>query len=258
MRDQGTIKTKEELEYIREAGRRLAVALDGVAQSVAPGVTPNQLNTLAEKLIRAGGDVPSFLNHKPDGAKRAFPATLCVSVNDHVVHGIPTNEPLSEGDIVGLDLGLIHHGFFVDAAVTVPVGEVDDAAKKLIFTTKAALEAGISAARGGGHIGDISEKIENCIDPNRYGIVRELGGHGVGYAVHEMPYVPNYGSKGEGPLLRPGMVLAIEPMVNEGGDEIDLAEDKFTYRTADGSRSAHFEHTIIITEGAPEIVTKLK
>lgn len=251
-----TIKTPEELIQIREAGKRLGAVLHAVAEAARPGVRPSELDALAERLIREGGDIPSFKDYKPDGAKRAFPSTLCVSVNDHVVHGIPGEEVLKEGDIVGLDLGLIHNGFFVDSAVTVPVGKIDDDSKKLIAVTKQALQVGIDAARGGGRIGDISAAIENCITPHGYGIVRELGGHGVGYAVHEMPYVPNYGKAGEGEELVPGMVLALEPMVNLGGDHIVLASDKFTYRTKDGSRSAHFEHTIIITEQDAEIVTK--
>ena len=252
-----TIKTAEELDILREAGKRLAGVLATVAQKAVVGATPAELDALAEKLIRDGGDTPAFKNHKPDGARIAFPATLCVSVNNAIVHGIPVDTPLASGDIVGLDLGLIHKGLFVDSAVTVPVGEVDEAGLKLISRTRESLDLGIRAAVGGKKIGDIGAAIEGHLKQFGYGIVRELSGHGVGYKVHEEPYVPNYGKVGIGPLLRPGMVLALEPMANEGSEEIELADDNFTYITADGSRSAHFEHTIIITEGAPEVITKM-
>ncbi len=251
-----TVKKPEELETLREAGKRLGAVLRAVAEAAKPGVTPSVLDELAETLIRAGGDLPAFKNHKPDGAKIAFPATLCVSVNNAVVHGIPGEAPLCAGDIVGLDLGLIHKGLFVDSAVTVGVGEVDDAAEKLISRTREALARGIAAAKGGGKVGDIGAAVEEYINQFGYGIVRELAGHGVGYKVHEEPFVPNYGLAGTGPKLVPGMVLALEPMVNEGGDEVKLAPDKFTFITSDGSRSAHFEHTIIITEGKAEIITQ--
>ncbi|MES2953634.1 MAG: type I methionyl aminopeptidase [Patescibacteria group bacterium] len=251
-----TIKKPEELEVLREAGKRLGSVLRAVAFAAKPGVTPSVLDALAERLIREGGDLPAFKNYKPDGAKIAFPSTLCVSVNNAVVHGIPGEVPLAEGDVVGLDLGLIHKGLFVDAAVTVPIGKVDEKAEKLISRTREALALGIAAARGGGKVGDIGAAVEQYINQFGYGIVRELAGHGVGYKVHEEPFVPNYGLAGTGPKLVPGMVLAIEPMVNEGGDEVRLAPDKFTFVTTDGSRSAHFEHTIIITEGAPEVITK--
>jgi methionyl aminopeptidase len=252
-----TIKTKEELETLREAGRCLGKILQVVAKSAVPGATPRQLDALAEKLIVDGGDVPAFKNYKPDGAKVAFPATLCVSVNHAIVHGIPTEKPLAEGDIVGLDLGLAHKGLFVDSAVTVAVGTVDEKAQLLLDRTREALEIGIAAARGGAKTGDVGEAIERYVTPFGYGIVRELSGHGVGYKVHEDPFVPNYGKKGTGPVFKPGMVIAIEPMFNEGGDDIKLGADKFTYETADGSRSAHFEHTIIITDGEPEVITRV-
>lgn len=252
----GKIKTKEEIEIIRECGRRLASVLEAVSLAVRPGITTGELDMLARTIIEEAGDTPAFLRYKPDGAKIAFPATLCVSVNNQIVHGIPGDLVLKEGDIVGLDLGINHRGFFTDSAVTVPVGKTDEASQKLINVTKEALAAGISKARGGARIGDIGAAIEALAERHGYGIVRELGGHGVGYSVHELPYVPNYGEAGTGEELRPGMVLAIEPMFNIGGDDIKLAADKFTYITEDGSRSAHFEHTILITEGAPEILTR--
>ena len=254
-----TIKTKSEIEKLREGGRRLARILDEVAQAVRPGVSAAGLDALAERLTKEGGDTPAFLKYKPDGAKRPYPASLCVSVNDEVVHGIPNEREkiLKEGDIVSLDMGLIHQGLITDMAVTVPVGSVDASAQKLLEVTKEALAAGIKAASAGATVGDIGFAISAVIRPHRFGIVEELAGHGVGYKVHEDPYVPNYGKRGEGAKLKAGMVLAIEPMVNEGGKAIVLLPDGYTYRTADGKRSAHFEKTIVITDGEAEILTAI-
>lgn len=252
----GKIKSAEDIEIIRECGRRLATTLEAVSRAVRPGVTTLELDTLARTIIEEAGDTPAFLHYKPDGAKVAFPATLCVSVNDQIVHGIPGDLVLKEGDVVGLDLGIKHRGYFTDSAVTVAVGKTDSDSQKLLNITKEALMAGIAKARAGARVGDIGAAIQAFADRYGYGIVRELGGHGVGYAVHELPYIPNYGEAGTGEELRPGMVLAIEPMFMLGGDGIKLAPDKFTYVTQDGSQSAHFEHTILVKEGAPEILTK--
>jgi len=197
------------------------------------------------------------LNYRPSGAPREYPATLCVSVNDEIVHGIPCDMVLKEGDIVGLDIGLSHHGLFVDTAVTVAVGTISAEDQKLINATQEGLVAGIKAAKAGAHIGDIGEAIENVAKPYKYGVVRELGGHGVGHKVHEDPYVPNFGKKGAGLKLKPGMVLALEPMFNKGKRDITLDDDDFTFRTLDNKKSAHFEHTILITENGPEIITKV-
>lgn len=255
----GTIlKTKKEIDIVRVGGKRLAFVLSEVSKIVKPGILTKELDELAEKLIREGGDEPAFLNYTPDGSGRPYPATLCVSVNNEVVHGIPGNRELKEGDIVGLDLGLKHGGFFVDAAVTVPVGKIESAVQKLIDTTKESLMAGISAVRAGGRIGDISAAVESVADRDKFGIVRILGGHAVGKHVHETPFVPNYGKAGTGPELKEGMLYAIEPMFNEGGDEVYLdRKDGYTFRTLDGSRSAHFEHTILVTKKGAEILTKL-
>lgn len=254
-----TIKTKEEIALLREGGKRLARILREIQAAVRPGRTAAELNTLAEKLVKEGGDRSAFLNYKPYGAKRPYPASLCVSVNDEVVHGIPNEaeKVLKEGDIVSLDMGLIHKGLYTDMAVTVPVGKVDTAAEKLLKVTQEALEQGIAAARAGNRVGEISHAIESFIKSAAadYGIVEELAGHGVGYKVHEDPYVPNYGKKDEGPILKTGMVLAIEPMVNEGGKAVVLDTDGYTYRTADGKRSAHFEKTIVISHDRAEILT---
>lgn len=252
------IKTKEEIEIMREGGKRLAEVLSKVSEVVSPGVDVKELNDLAEKLIREGGDEPSFLGYTPAGANRPYPSTLCASINDEVVHGICGEEEkiLKEGDIVGLDLGLKHKGLFVDMAVTAPVGEIKEEDQKLINITKEALQVGIKKARAGGTVGDIGHAIEQFVGPHGYSMPIELGGHGVGKKVSESPYVANFGQKGEGEKLSPGMTLAIEPMLNRGDSRIVLKDDGYTYKTADGKNSAHFEHTILITEGEPEVLTK--
>ena len=251
------IKTKEEIEIIREGGKRLAKVLYRTAEKVAPGVSTWELDKFAENLIREMGDYPAFLNYRPEGAESPYPASLCVSVNDEVVHGIPKKEMiLKEGDIVSLDLGLNHKGLFTDMAITVPVGEVSPASLKLIETTKKALEVGIWECRAGARIGDIGYAIENFVRPQKYGIVEVLAGHGVGRAIHEDPFIPNYGKKGVGAKLVPGMIIALEPMLNNGTKNVTIDDDGWTFRTADRKRSAHFEHTILITDGEPEILTK--
>lgn len=250
-------RTEKDLQALRNGGRRLAKLLKKVSERVVPGVTTSELNKFAEKLIRDGGDTPAFLHYTPDGADRPYPATLCVSVNDEIVHGIPNEKPqtLKEGDIVGLDCGLVHGGLIVDAAVTVSVGKIDSSIQKLIKVTKEALSIGIAAAHIGNTVGDIGHAIESFAKPYGYGIVRELGGHGVGKKVHEEPSIPNYGVSGSGMKLVSGMVLALEPMLNEGTENIILDKDGYTFKTADGKKSAHFEHTILITDGEAEILT---
>ncbi|MGB2580514.1 MAG: type I methionyl aminopeptidase [Minisyncoccia bacterium] len=255
MAKKGLIKTKEEIEILRDGGKRLARVLSIVRDSVAPGVTTNELDQLAEKLIREGGDEPAFLNYQPEGAHTAYPSTLCVSVNDEVVHGIGGNRVLKEGDIVSIDTGVKHKGLFTDSALTVPVGKIDDTAKKLISATEGALAAGVDAARAGNTIGDIGYAIEKYVKEHGFVVVEELGGHGVGYSQHEDPHIANYGERGQGLRLKPGMVIALEPIVNEGTRYIKLMPDGYTYVTKDHKRSAHFEHTILITDGASEILT---
>lgn len=259
------IKTKEEIEILREGGKRLATVLYKVKDMVAPGVSTKDLDTYAEKLIRNGGDEPAFLNYRPAGAKSPFPASLCVSVNDEVVHGIPNAKKiLKEGDIVSIDLGLKHKGLFTDMALTVAVGVVNENSLKLLKVTEQALQVGISAAQAGNTVGDIGYAIEQFVhsrkDKNnnqQYGIVEVLSGHGVGKYIHEDPYIPNFGKKGRGEKLVPGMVVALEPMLNNGTKNVTIDDDEWTFRTADGKRSAHFEHTILITEGEAEILTKI-
>ncbi len=252
------IKTPQEIEILREGGRRLATVLYKVRDMIAPGISTHDLDRYAEKLIRDMGDEPAFLNYKPEGALVPFPATLCVSINDEVVHGIPKKDRiLKEGDIVSIDLGVKHKGLFTDMAMTVPVGEVSKSNLELIKTTEQALQVGIDAAIGGSRIGDIGYAIEHFVRPHRYGIVEVLAGHGVGREIHEDPFIPNFGKAGVGAKLIPGMVIAIEPMLNAGTKHVILDDDGYTFHTADRKKSAHFEHTLLITEGEPEILTKI-
>lgn len=251
------IKTSRDIERLRVGGQHHAAVIRALTEAVRPGVTTHELNTLAEKMIRDFGDIPSFLGYTPRGADHPFPGAICTSVNDVVVHGMP-DEPvitLKEGDIIGLDVGVTHEGLITDAAVTVAVGSVDAEVQKMLDVTKDALQAGIEAARAGNRVGDIGAAIQAVVAPYGYGIVRELGGHGVGHAVHEEPVILNFGKAGTGEKLVPGMVLAIEPMLNEGSASVVFKDDGYTVRTRDGSLSAHFEHTILITEGEAEILT---
>lgn len=252
------IKTKEEIEIMREGGKRHAYILSEIAKKVVSGVSTLDLENLAKKLIKEGGDTPAFLNYTPRGAKRAYPAALCVSVNNEIVHGIPNESPLvlQERDVVSIDLGLVHRGLITDSAITVGVGKMKTLDIKLMKHCKEALALGIKAARGGGYIGDIGHAIESFVRPLGYGVCQGLAGHGVGYKVHEDPFVPNEGERGRGELLRPGMVIAIEPMITLGTDKIVLDSDGYTYKTADGSNAAHFEHTVAITDGEPIVLTK--
>ncbi|MEK7463839.1 MAG: type I methionyl aminopeptidase [Patescibacteria group bacterium] len=254
-----TIKTKDDIQKLREGGKRHAEILQALKAMVKPGISAKELDNEARRLIFEGGDVPAFLNYQPSGAPRPFPASLCVSVNDEVVHGIPNEKEkiLKEGDIVTLDLGLVHKGMITDAAITVPVGKIQKELEDLLEVTEKALHVGIKAAKGGKKIGDIGEAIERLGVAHKYGIIEELSGHGVGYHVHEDPFVPNYGEAGKGETLKPGMVIAIEPMFNLGSRHIFLDSDGYTYRTKDGKPSVHFEHTILITKGEPEILTKI-
>lgn len=252
-----TIKNDIERENLIEAGKRLAAVLAALKKKVAPGISTEELDDVAEQMIRDGGDEPCFLGYTPEGAGRPYPATLCVSVNDEVVHGIPNETPriLKEGDIVGLDLGLKHNGIIVDAAITVPVGQVDEVTEKLLSATESSLVAGIAKAIPGNHIGDISSAIQKEIEGAGFKVVKELGGHGVGDLVHEEPFIPNFGRPGEGEVLEEGMVLALEPISTAGKASVVLAPDGYTYRTKDGSRSAHFEHTILIEKSGARVIT---
>ncbi|HRH55312.1 MAG TPA: type I methionyl aminopeptidase [Candidatus Paceibacterota bacterium] len=250
--------TPEEREGIIESGRRLGVILEKLERMVAPGVSTQALEDEALRLILEGGDEPAFKGYTPEGARRPFPAALCVSVNEEVVHGIPNEDAriLKEGDIVSLDFGIVHKGFITDSAVTVPVGKVSKEAQNLIAATERALEAGISAARVGGRIGDISHAIGESFKGTGVSIVKVLGGHAVGKRVHEEPYIANYGYPGTGEEIKEGMVLALEPIANAGKGTIILAPDGYTYRSKDGSISSHSEHTILIEESGVTVVTR--
>lgn len=253
-----TITTSEQRDSLLEAGKRLALVLEALRTAVKPGISAESLDDLAEQLIRDGGDDPAFLGYTPEGAQRPYPATLCVSINDEIVHGIPNESEkiLREGDIVGLDLGLRHKGIIVDAAITVPVGKVDAISQKLLHATENALAAGIAEAKPGNTVGDIGAAIQKTIEDAGVTVVKLLGGHGVGEFVHEEPFVPNYGKPGTGEELMEGMVLALEPISSAGKGAVVLAPDGYTYRTKDGSRSAHFEHTILIEKTGARIITE--
>lgn len=250
------IRTPLERATLIEAGKRLGVVLDEVAKSVRPGVTTNELNALAEKLIVDGGDVPSFKGYQPEGAPYPYPAGLCISINDEVVHGIPSDRALEEGDIVSLDLGLTHDGIIVDSALTVPVGKTTKESYALMEATEHSLADAVAAARPGARIGDISHATESALKGTGFSVVKILGGHGVGRHVHEEPFIGNTGYPGTGPEIVEGMVLALEPIANLGKGQVDLADDDYTYLTRDGSRSAHFEHTILVEEAGTLVVTK--
>lgn len=250
-------KTKEDIVILREGGKRHSFILKELASMVRPGINAQALEDRARELIAEGGDKSAFLDYQPYGADRPYPAALCVSVNDEIVHGIPneTDKILKEGDIVSLDFGLIHKGLVTDSAITVPVGKISSELEQLLEVTKKALMAGIKVAKGGKKIGDIGNAVSRVAMQYGYGVVEELAGHGVGYDVHEDPYVPNFGDAGHGESLTPGLVIAIEPMFNLGTKKIKLDKDGYTYCTADGKPSAHFEHTIVITKSGAEILT---
>jgi methionyl aminopeptidase len=246
-----TRKSPEQIDAMRRAGRLVGHTLSALVETVRPGVTLTELDALAERVIRGGGGVPSFLGY------HGFPATLCLSPNSWVVHGIPNGYALADGDILSIDCGAIVEGWHGDAAVTVPVGQVDEAARRLIETTERAMWAGIAQVRAGNRLSDIGHAVERVAAAPGYGVVREYVGHGIGTAMHEEPQVPNYGRPGRGLRLQAGLVLAIEPMVNEGGPETRVLDDGWTVVTRDGSRSAHFEHTVAITPAGPEVLTLL-
>jgi len=246
-----TIKTKEEIEKIRKANQIVAFTLNELSKIVKPGITTIELDRLAEKIIRDKGATPAFKGY------RGFPASLCASVNEEVVHGIPKKRKLKEGDIISLDLGSCLNGYYGDAAITLPVGKVDEKATLLMRVTKEALYKGIEKARVGNHLYDISFAIQQWAESHGFSVVRDFVGHGIGRQLHEDPKVPNYGLPNRGPLLKEGMVIAIEPMINEGRWEVKVLNDGWTVVTIDGKRSAHFEHTIAITNDGPKILSEL-
>ncbi len=245
------LKSKEEVEKIAVSCRMVASSLLALKAYIKPGMTTKMLDTFVEKKIIDQGGIPAFKGY------RNYPATLCVSVNEVVVHGIPSGLVIKEGDIVGIDLGVIHDGFYGDAAVTIPVGEVSDKVMHLLDVTEKSLYAGIDQGKEGGRLSDISHAVQCTVEPEGYSIVTDFVGHGIGRSLHEDPQIPNYGDKGKGPRLREGMVLAIEPMVNMGDPEVTILGDGWTAVTSDSSYSAHFEHTIAITKNGPIILSQV-
>ncbi|MBI3972444.1 MAG: type I methionyl aminopeptidase [Chloroflexi bacterium] len=253
-----TIKSSAELEKMWRAGTIVAATLRAVAYAVRPGVTTAELDRIAFETIRAAGGRPSFKGYCPNPNAPAYPATICASVNDELVHGIPGKRALADGDIISIDVGAIWQGYHADAAITVPAGDVPPETRRLLVVTQEALRAGIGAARAGSRLGDISAAIQQVIEGAGYSVSGGgYGGHGVGRKLHEDPHVSNQGTPGRGPLLRAGMTLALEPMVNAGGEATVVRPDKWTVASADGMLCAHFEHTIGVTSGEPEILTEL-
>lgn len=250
------LKTPQQIETMAEGGRRLAAVLERLRAEVRPGITTLALDAFAHDLIIAGGDTPNFLRYRPAGATKAYPYTLCASVNNVVVHGQPSGYVLKEGDIVKLDLGLRHGGLNLDSAITVPVGSVSRLAQKLMMVTEEALRAGIEQAEVGKTLGDIGWAIERVVRKNKFSVAEGLTGHGIGRELHEEPTVFNFGEKKTGLQLREGLVLAIEPMVTTGrGDIMQLPDE--SYGTVDGSLAAQFEHTVAITADGPRILTMM-
>lgn len=253
------LKTQKEIDIMRTGGVRHAHILRELASKAIPGVSTLTLEEEALAMIRANGDKPAFLGYTPAGATRPFPAALCVSINEEIVHGIPNEADriLKEGDIVSLDLGLVHNGLITDSAITVGVGAIDDEARELIRICKLTLDRGIEAAQPGNTIGDIGAAVSEAAKGSGFSLAKDLAGHGVGHFVHEEPLIPNVGKPGEGKKLLPGMVIAIEPMLNTGKGDIKVLKDGYTIVTKDGSRSAHFEHTVAITEKGNIVLTEL-
>jgi len=247
-----SVRSNREIEHISESAQIVADTLDMLTEKVESGISLMELDTLAEEFIRSRDAIPAFKGYM------GFPATLCISVDDEVVHGIPSNKVLSDGQIVGIDCGAVKNGYYGDSARTFPVGDISNQDKKLIEVTQEALYLGINEAVPGNYVSDIGHAIQKFVEPKGYSIVRELVGHGIGANLHEDPQVPNYGDPGMGVKLKEGMCLAIEPMINRGGKEVYTSDDGWTIRTKDGLNSAHFEHTIAIRKNGPEVLSGSK
>jgi methionyl aminopeptidase len=245
------LKSSWEIDLIRKSGRIVAEALARLTKLVEPGITTLDLDRLAEEYILKRGAKPAFKGY------RGYPSSLCASVNEQVVHALPSERKLKEGDIISLDLGSIVDGYYGDAAVTVPVGQVSDEAKRLIDVTQESLRRAIDAVHPGGRLSDISHAVQAAVEAEGFSVVRLFVGHGIGRSLHEEPQIPNFGPPGHGPVLKTGMVLAIEPMVNAGSPDVMILEDRWTAVTCDGSLSAHFEHTVALTENGTEVLTSL-
>jgi methionyl aminopeptidase len=245
------IRSNREIERLKRSNAIVAEVLRELKKAIAPGVIAQELDRIAEEVIRSRGAIPAFKGY------RGFPKSLCVSINEEVVHGIPNHRRLREGDVVSLDVGVNLNGYFGDAAITLPVAEVDEEAQRLLKVTEQALSMGIEKARVGNRLFDISCAIQAWVESNGFSVVRDFVGHGIGKSLHEEPQIPNFGEAHQGPRLEQGMVFALEPMVNEGTYEVKILSDGWTVVTADGKRSAHFEHSIAITDGEAEILSKL-
>lgn len=245
------IRSPREIDHLKRSNAIVAQVFQELRKAVAPGVSTKELDQIAEQVIRSSGAIPAFKGY------RGFPSTLCVSINQEVVHGIPGQRRLKEGDIVSLDVGATLNGYYGDAAISVPVGEVDETAKRLLEVTEKALYIGIEEAKIGSRLYDISHAIQVWVEKHGFSVVRDFVGHGIGKNLHEEPQIPNFGSPHQGPRLEKGMVMALEPMVNEGSYEVKILSDGWTVVTADGKRSAHFEHTIAITDEGTEILSVL-
>ena len=245
------LKTQEEIEIMRKAGRIVAEALQMVKETIKPGMTTGELDRLIEDFIRSKDAIPAFKDYQ------GFPASACISINEEVVHGIPGKREIKDGDIVSVDVGSIYEDFYGDSARTYAIGEISSEKAKLMEITEKSLMAGIDKARNGNKLGQVSAAVQKIAENEGYGVVRQLVGHGIGRKMHEEPQVPNYGSPDEGPVLKSGMVIAIEPMINMGTYEVKTMPDGWTFVTADGMPSAHFEHTIAITDNGPDILTKI-
>lgn len=243
------LKSRAEIALMREAGRVVAEILQLLREMIVPGVTTKELDVFAERECKKRKVRPAFKGYG------GFPFTICSSPNEKVVHGFADDKPLREGDILSIDFGVVRNGFYGDAAITVPVGRISEEKQRLIEVTKKSLEMGIAAAAVGGRLSDISNAVQVCVEQEGFSVVREFVGHGIGRQLHESPQVPNFGLPGQGPRLLAGMTLAIEPMINIGGPDIKILKDGWTAVTGDGKPSAHFEHTIAVTENGPEILT---
>lgn len=244
------IRNRQEMDLIRKSGEILVECLGKLETMLAPGVTTGELDRAAEEFIRSRGAVPAFKGYQ------GYPASICASVNEQVVHGIPGDRKLEAGDIVGIDIGVLRNGYYSDATRTFPIGEVSETARRLMEVTRQALDLGLDKARVGNHLSDISHVIQRHAESNGFSVVRALVGHGIGQRMHEDPQIPNFGLPGRGPRLMQGMVLAIEPMVNEGTYEVLTLKDRWTFVTVDGKLSAHFEDTVAVTDAGPEVLTR--
>ncbi|HET7726798.1 MAG TPA: type I methionyl aminopeptidase [Candidatus Limnocylindrales bacterium] len=258
-----TRKSRAEIEHMRTAGRVVAEVLALLEEQLRPGITTAELDRLAERHIRAAGMTPSFRDYIGNARydpkhPHAYPATLCISIDDEVVHGIPGRRPIRDGQLVSIDVGAIHRGWHADAARTFIVGDVPEDVRRLVAATRRALDAGIAAARPGNRVGDIGGAVEDVATEGGYGIVRTFVGHGIGTDMHQDPQVPNFRSPARGVQLQPGMCLAIEPMLTLGGDDVHVLEDGWTVATVDGALAAHFEDTVAVTENGPDILTRFE